>query len=170
MATQFCLRCGTPLIAGIIEERERKHCPSCGFILYRNPAPVAMAVAKYDGKFLLVHRAIPPLKNYWAPPAGHVELGESVTQAATRESKEETGVDVEPGNLIGVYSHPEVEVILIAYHARAVGGSPQAGDDAGAVALFEHFPDQPPPDPATATPADCWFYETLQHIKETLSP
>ena len=126
-----------------------------------------MAVAKYDGKFLLVQRTIPPLKNYWAPPAGYIEIGESVTQAAIREAKEETGVEVELGDLIGVYSHPEVKVILIAYRASATGGSPQAGDDAGAVALFDHFPDQPRPDPTFVM--DYWFYEALQHIKETLS-
>jgi hypothetical protein len=124
MATHFCLQCGAPLIVGIIEGREREHCPLCGFILYRNPAPVARAVVDHGGKLLLVRRTISPLKNYWAPPAGHVELGESLTQA---------------------------------------------GDDAGAVALFDHFPDPPPPDPSTATAADHWFYETLQHIKETLS-
>jgi ADP-ribose pyrophosphatase YjhB (NUDIX family) len=167
MANQFCLQCGTPLIAGIQAGRERQYCPSCGFILFRNPAPVAMAVTRYEGKFLLVNRTIPPLKNYWAPPAGYIEIGESVTQAAVREAKEETGVDVELGELIGVYSHPEVKVVLIAYRANATSGSPKAGDDAGAVALFDRFPDQPPPDPEYIM--DYWFYEALQQIKETLS-
>jgi len=167
MTNQFCLQCGAPLVIGIVEGSEREHCPACGFILYRNPAPVAMSVVIYDGKFLLVRRTIPPLKNYWTPPAGHVEIGESVPQAAVREAKEETGVDVELSDLIGVYSHSEVKVILIAYRANAIGGRPRAGDDAGEVALFDRFPDQPPPDPGAA--ADCWFYEALQHMKETLS-
>ncbi|NUQ36205.1 MAG: NUDIX hydrolase [Caldilineales bacterium] len=166
MAHRYCLNCGQPLAIGFVEGRERAHCPACGFILYHNPAPVAMAVVEYEGKFLLVHRTIPPLQQYWAPPAGHVELGESVPQAAVREAKEETGVDVELGELIGVYSHPEVRVVLIVYRARAVGGRPQAGDDAGDVGLFERMPDQPPPDPAAATPTDLWFYQFLQTLKE----
>ena len=167
MATQFCPQCGAALVRGIVEGREREHCTACGFILYRNPAPVAMAVVKHDGKFVFIRRTIPPLKGYWAPSVGYVEIGESVPQAAVREAKEETGLDVELGDLIGVYSHAEVKVILIPYRAQSTGGNPQAGDDAGDIALFDQFPDQPPPDPNSAF--DVWFYEALQNIKETLS-
>lgn len=56
-----------------------------------------------DGRVLLVRRGQEPLKGKWSLPGGLVELGENLTQALRRELKEETGLDVEPVQVIGVF-------------------------------------------------------------------
>lgn len=49
-------------------------CQVCGYVVFRNPAPVAVVVATLADKILLVQRAKQPLEGYWAPPAGYVEI------------------------------------------------------------------------------------------------
>ena len=171
----YCARCGTRLVVGLppigsfgglVEGHEREYCPACGYVVYHNPAPVGMAVVADDGRVVLIRRTIPPLKGYWAPPAGHVEIGESVPEATIREAKEEAGVDLVLDGLLGVYSQADVKVVIIAYRGRVCGGAPIAGADAGEVALFApgELPFQPPPDPASATATDRWFYGVLQEV------
>lgn len=162
MSARFCSQCGARLIVGPVHGREREHCPTCSFVVFYNPAPVGLAVVEHQGRLALVRRTQPPLSGWWAPPAGHVEIGESVPEATVREVREETGLEVELGELIGVYSQADVKVVIIAYRARALGGEPRAGDDADAIALFApgEAPDQPPP--ADATPYDRWFHGVLQ--------
>lgn len=66
----------------------------------------------------------------WGFPGGAIELGETPQAAAVREAKEETGLDVETGRLIGVYTDPDVtypngdrvQSIIIVYELKAVGG------------------------------------------------
>jgi NADH pyrophosphatase NudC (nudix superfamily) len=91
---RFCAQCGTELIVAPAAGRDRPQCPACGFIAYRNPTPVAMAVVEKDGCLLLIRRGNAPLQGYWAPPAGYVEIDESVEAAAVREAREEAGVQV----------------------------------------------------------------------------
>jgi len=52
----YCPLCAAPLQRGDIEGRERKYCPACGFIDYKNPLPVALAVPVKGKKFLLIKR------------------------------------------------------------------------------------------------------------------
>ncbi|MBI4770627.1 MAG: NUDIX hydrolase [Chloroflexi bacterium] len=160
----FCPICGARLTTGPIHGREREHCPACGFIHYRNPAPVGMALVQREGRLLLIRRAIPPLQGYWAPPAGHVEVGESVPEAAAREAREEAGVQVALRRLVGVYSQADVEVIIMAYAGEVIGGELRAGEDAGEAALFGpgELPTQP--FPAQGTALDRWFYGVLQDL------
>ncbi len=163
---RYCARCGTRLVFGPVEGHDREHCPACGYVVYHNPAPVGMAVVEDRGRLLLIRRTIPPLKGYWAPPAGHVEIGESVPEATIRETKEEAGVDVVLESLLGVYSQADVKVVIIAYRGRVCGGEPKAGADAGEVALFApgKLPVQPTPDPSSASVMDRWFYGVLQEV------
>ena len=125
--------------------RVREVCPSCGFVLYRNPVPGAGVLVEMEtsptggGGIVLVRRGQPPFVGWWALPSGYIEADESVEQAAVRECKEETGLDVELLELFGVYSFPEGPVqsgIVIFYRARPVGGELQAGDDAQDVGIF----------------------------------
>jgi len=44
---QYCARCGTRLVFGPVEGRDREHCPACGYVVYHNPAPVGMAVVEH---------------------------------------------------------------------------------------------------------------------------
>ncbi|MEE8392341.1 MAG: GNAT family N-acetyltransferase [Anaerolineae bacterium] len=125
--------------------RVREVCPACGFILYHNPVPGAGVLVEMDtcpaggDGILLVRRGQPPFVGWWALPSGYIEADESVEQAAVRECKEETGLDVELLELFGVYSFPEGPVqsgIVIFYRARPVGGELRAGDDAQEVGIF----------------------------------
>jgi 8-oxo-dGTP diphosphatase len=119
--------------------RMREVCPACGFILYRNPVPGAGVLVEMEGGIVLVQRGQPPFVGWWALPSGYIETDESVEQAAVRECREETGLDVELLELFGVYSFPEGPVqsgIVIFYRARPVGGELSAGDDAQDVGIF----------------------------------
>jgi 8-oxo-dGTP diphosphatase len=101
-----------------------------------NPPETPLAtvdiIVESDAGIVLVRRRNPPLG--WALPGGFVDRGESVAQAARREAKEETGLDVELTELLGVYSDPRRDprgffTFSTVFIARA-GGRPVGGDDA----------------------------------------
>jgi 8-oxo-dGTP diphosphatase len=93
---------------------------------------------------VLIRRRHPPLGH--ALPGGFVDIGETVEQAAVREAREETGLDVTLGDLLGVYSDPARDsrghTVTIVYVARA-RGEPIAGDDAAEILVTD--PASPPP-------------------------
>ena len=122
----YCPLCATPLQTAMIEGRMRKFCPKCSFIDYKNPLPVALAVAVKDKKFLLIKRGIPPKKGMWGSPSGFIEIGETPEEACLRELKEETGVSGEIVKLIGIVRREDKEIygdMLIAkYLVKVKGG------------------------------------------------
>ena len=129
MATSlnFCSRCGSSLRYGDIpgEDRERLWCDSCGHIVYVNPRLVVTTFPVTDaGEIVLIRRGIEPGLGEWAQPGGFLEVDETVHQAAIRETWEETGLLVEPGELIGLYTRLEAAVVTLAFEARIVGGTP----------------------------------------------
>jgi 8-oxo-dGTP diphosphatase len=95
-------------------------------------------------RVLLVKRAHPPIQGQWSIPGGVLEVGEMVREAAVREAREETGLIVEPGELLGVYDRilrdPEQRVqyhyVLIDFLCRVVGGELLAASDAAEVRWF----------------------------------
>ena len=97
-----------------------------------------------NGQVVLVKRAHPPLQNQWSIPGGVLEVGELVREAAIREAREETGLTVEPGELLGVYDrilrNPGQQVqyhyVLIDFLCRRVAGDLKAGSDAREVRWF----------------------------------
>ncbi|NTW82577.1 MAG: NUDIX domain-containing protein [Chlorobiaceae bacterium] len=115
----FCPICGNPLEQGFVDGRERKFCPSCSWVHYINPLPVAVAYAvNRADELLLVRRAHDPAFNEWALPGGFLEAGEEPHEGCLRELHEETSLRGEIDSLIGVY-HREVEMygslLVIAY-------------------------------------------------------
>jgi 8-oxo-dGTP diphosphatase len=66
---------------------------------------------------------------YWSLPGGSMEHGESIEQAAVREAKEETGLDVRLTRLVGVYSKPEQNALAVTFEAEVVGGSVSEATD-----------------------------------------
>ena len=143
---RHCPVCGALLETRVVDGRERLVCSECAFVFYQNPAPAAGIVVIEDDKLLWVQRRFDPRKNLWTLPAGFVEYDEHIAECAVRETKEETGLDVEITRLFGVYmamDDPRVRVVLVRYLARRVGGALDPGDDAIDARFFPV--DEPPP-------------------------
>jgi 8-oxo-dGTP diphosphatase len=142
MDYQFCPRCGHTLEERSVDDhRIRPVCPACGFIFYINPLIAAgVVVAREDGKVALVLRGENPGKGLWGLPAGFMEIDETVEQAALRECLEETGLQVELGDLLGVWSYVHERKassgVIVLYTARIIGGAPCAGSDTEDVQFF----------------------------------
>ena len=141
----FCQRCGAALAEKEVEGRARRYCASCGFIVFLDPKVAAAVLVEVDGRLVLVRRGIEPAMGRWAFPSGYVDRGEALEEAAAREVREETGLDVRVTRLVGVYSSPGDAVILAVYAAELVGGSLLAAADAEEVGLFSA--DELPPLP-----------------------
>lgn len=109
------------------------------------PAPetpkltVDVVIPVEDGGVVLIRRKNEPFEGQWALPGGFVDVGETVENAAVREAKEETSLDVELVRLIGVYSEPDRDPrghnVSIAFLARITGGEMKADTDASEVGV-----------------------------------
>lgn len=124
---RFCSRCGAELAFGPVEgeERDRLTCPTCHFVFYVNPRLVVTTLPITDrGEVMLIKRGIDPGLGRWAQPGGFLEIDETVREAAIRETLEETGLLVEPGAIVGLYSRVQAAVVVVAFEARIVGGEP----------------------------------------------
>jgi 8-oxo-dGTP diphosphatase len=107
------------------------------------PPIAADVIAEIGTNIVLIERRNFPFG--WALPGGFVDVGERVEDAAVRELREETTLDVELRALLGVYSRPDRDprghTVTIVYVGRA-HGEPRAADDAKGIGLFP--PDAPP--------------------------
>ncbi|MBD3389792.1 NUDIX domain-containing protein [Candidatus Micrarchaeota archaeon] len=102
------------------------------------PATVDALIIE-NGKILLIKRGREPDKGKWALPGGFVDRGETAEEACVREVEEETGLEVEVEEIVGVFSEPERDprrTISIAYLCRKRGGVAMGGDDAGEAGWF----------------------------------
>src|SRR5438874_1375615 len=117
---KYCPQCATPLIEKHIYQSLRRTCPACGFILFLEPKLVTVVVVQHEGRFLLGRRNIDPGKGLWSFIGGYVDRGEKVEEAAIREVKEETNLDVGLDNLLGIYSANGNPHVVIAYQASIV--------------------------------------------------
>jgi 8-oxo-dGTP diphosphatase len=123
----FCSRCGAPLRLGPLpaEDRDRLACDKCGHITYVNPRLVVTTLPVTEaGEVVLLRRGIEPGLGLWAQPGGFMEIDETVHEGAIRETLEETGLVVEPGAVVGLYTRPEAAIVVIAFEAKIVGGAP----------------------------------------------
>jgi ADP-ribose pyrophosphatase YjhB (NUDIX family) len=110
----------------------------------KNPFPTVDVIIEYQGGFLLIRRKNPP--SGWALPGGFVDYGESLEDAAKREAREETGLDVELVRQFHTYSDPgrdERFHTITTVYIGCADGNPEAGDDAADVGIFteENLPD-----------------------------
>lgn len=117
-------------------------CPHCGKVVenYRNPFPTVDVIIEVEGGIVLIQRKNPPYG--WALPGGFVDYGESLEEAAIREAKEETSLDVELLSQLGAYSDPDRDprqhTISVVFIARSRSkGKPEASDDALEVGVFD---------------------------------
>ena len=135
----FCSRCGAALRLGPLpaEDRDRLACERCGYITYVNPRLVVTTLPVNEaGEVVLLRRGIEPGRGLWAQPGGFMEIDETVHEGAIRETLEETGLVVEPGEVVGLYTRPEAAIVVIAFEARIVGGVATATTEALEVRPF----------------------------------
>jgi ADP-ribose pyrophosphatase YjhB (NUDIX family) len=143
----FCPRCAAPLAARVpdLDSRIRKVCTRCAFVVYVNPKIAAGTLPVRDGRIALVRRGIEPSLGRWSWPCGYVEIDETVEEAALRETREESGLVVALGGLLGAYSYPvragephgpATGLVVMAWATEAVEGDLVPGDDAADAAWF----------------------------------
>ncbi|MFC6785213.1 NUDIX hydrolase [Halobaculum halobium] len=138
----YCPLCGTELDRVDLEGRERRRCPDCDRVVWRNSKPVAGVVVRHGDEVLLGRRDVDPHRGLWGVPGGNLEHDEHPADGAARELREETGVDVDPADLtLFTVDHtrdqprtgdsPSRSVVGIRFvvDRRAVDGEPTARDE-----------------------------------------
>ncbi|NOH10559.1 MAG: NUDIX hydrolase [Chloroflexi bacterium] len=138
----YCPHCGTELTTASIGGRLRSRCPACGWVHYQNPTVGVAVILMEDDKLLLGKRR----DGGWCIPCGHVEWDEDVENAAIREFKEETGLDVTLQGVYAVHSNfhnTEQHTVGIWYTGERLDGDLQAAEDLLEVAFFalDELPD-----------------------------
>jgi ADP-ribose pyrophosphatase YjhB (NUDIX family) len=134
-------------------------CAACGYRALWSPEPVAGAIPRDgEGRIWLLRRTLHEGAGRWTFPGGYVELGESVRDAARRETREEMEIDIELGGLVGVYSRAQERTVLVVYNARALG-TPRETEEASEVRAFA---------PAELPWDELAFWSTEQALRDAL--
>lgn len=149
MLLEYCSRCGAPL--GRVAPCA---CARCGAEFWANPKPCAGALVTRDGRLLLVRRAFAPWSGCWDIPGGFCDPGEHPERTAVRELREETGLDVVVGRLLGLWmdayddADPPETTLNLYYLARLArpGAELRPGPEVTEARWFG--PDELPDDPA----------------------
>jgi len=130
LARMFCSTCAAEL-----PHDPPVTCPACGTSHYANAKPCGGALISGDeGRLLLVKRAHDPYDGHWDIPGGFCELREHPRDAAVREAREETGLEVEGSDLIGLwiddYGGTGIVTLNCYFRCRVVGGAerPEPGE------------------------------------------
>ena len=97
----------------------------------RHSVSVAAAVIDQAGRLLAVRRRD---NGHWEPPGGVLELDETIPAGLVREVREETGLEVEPEALTGVYKNMRRGIVALVFRSRIVAGEPRASNEAVEVA------------------------------------
>lgn len=115
-----CSFCGSAFPAGAVGWP--RTCPACASTSYRNPLPVAVLIAPVDGGVMLIRRSLPDGRNKLALPGGFINLGESWQAAAAREAFEETGVRVDPADVVHfrTVSAPDGTLLVFGASTRPI--------------------------------------------------
>jgi len=143
------------------DDRERLMCPDCGYVLYDNPRIVVGAVCRWEGRVLLVERAIDPRRGFWSLPAGFLELHETTSEGALREAFEEARARIALEGLLAIYNIPRISQVQLIYRARLLSPEIAPGPESKAVRLFawDEIPWQ-----ALAFPSVRWALEQAREV------
>lgn len=158
---RFCPDCGHALEPFEFEGKVRGRCPTCRRVHFANPKLAVGVIVSYDGRIALGKRGSPPGIGLWSFPAGYVDQGEAVEDAARREVREEIGRDVRLTGLVGLYSEQGNPVVLAVYAGALESAALTHGSDMQEAAWFS--PDRLPP---LAFPRDLRILEEWRQMRE----
>ena len=136
---KFCSNCGHAVESKIPDgdHLPRFVCPSCATVHYDNPRIIAGCIPEWNGKLLLCRRAIEPRRGFWTLPAGFMENGEAVQDAAAREAQEEALADVAIGSLAAIVNVIRAHQVHIMFRARLLNTNFGVGPESLEVALYD---------------------------------
>lgn len=129
---KFCPHCGNGLAPGLYDGNKRLLCSaSCGYVYWKNPIPVVAVLIEMNGKYVLVKRGKDQGVGKWCMPCGFVNEGESLTDAACRETLEETHLVITVCALpFKIVNLSAINEHLHFFKGTVVSGTLEAGDDA----------------------------------------
>jgi 8-oxo-dGTP diphosphatase len=116
LTVALCPHCALPTEQPLV-------CARCAWRWYANPKPAAGVILERDGSVLLLRRAVEPGLGAWDLPAGYLDPWESPEAAARRETREESGLEVDLVRLVGVYTSRPGNAVACIYLARQVDPS-----------------------------------------------
>jgi len=141
---RFCPRCAGPLESRQLSSHEptRLICDRCGRIHYQNSKLCGGVLVVRDGRVLLAKRRVEPRRHHWDIPGGFLEAGEHPADGAIRESREELGIEVQLGPLLGMFmdtyeTQDGLEHTMSVYYlVERYLGEPRPDDDVEALGWF----------------------------------
>ena len=154
---KYCSECGSDKLIYIKPKNDtckRLSCSACNKIFYHNPIVIAGGITEYKGKYLMCQRAIEPRIGSWTLPAGFMEDGETVEEAASREIWEETGAKVELLAPYSIFSIPTINEVYIIFRAKLIDLEQQPGPETQQIKLFS----------PNKIPWDNIFYPAIKNI------
>ena len=158
MSLKHCGMCGCALVSGPDESAYvRLYCPECNWSWYDPPVPVTLVLVSTEEGHVVYTRKRTFEPGRWSVVSGFIPRGERAEDAAVREVKEETGLDVEIVRFMGTHIYAgRPDQIVIAFHARVIGGEPCAQDDIDELEIA-------PPDLSRLRPGSTshWLVATL---------
>jgi ADP-ribose pyrophosphatase YjhB (NUDIX family) len=145
MPIKHCKNCGTAVVYRLPDDGDTKNravCPACNTVHYENPLNVVGTVPVLEDtvnkvfKVLLCKRNIEPRKGKWTLPAGFMELDETTSEGAARETTEEAGAQFEMQSLFSVISVPKVGQVHLFYRAKLTSDQFDPGYETQEARLF----------------------------------
>ena len=157
----YCSHCGHPVQQQIPpgDNRLRHVCSQCHQVHYQNPRIVAGCLPVWQQQVLLCRRAIAPRQGYWTLPAGFMENGETVQQAAIRETLEEACARVDQLQLYSLFDLPHIGQVYMLFRAELCDLDFAPGAESLEVRLFDEaqIPWQELAFPTIGRTLECYF-------------
>ena len=135
---KFCSQCSQPISHKIPDgdNRRRFVCDHCDLIHYQNPRVIAGCLPVFGERVLLCRRAIEPRMGYWTLPAGFLENGETTSDGALRETREEANANARIIELYTLFSLPHISQVYMFFRAELLDLNFSAGEESLEVELF----------------------------------
>ena len=140
--THYCFQCGSSLETRLVDHREREVCPACGWVYYAQLKVGAAVLIEQDERLLLLRRNYEPWEGSWMVPAGYVEADEDPRDAAKREVREETGLEVELSEFFDVHyfdDDPRGNGVVFVYKAEKISGEIRINAESSAAKFFHWY-------------------------------